>query len=143
ALRAAQETAKANLAEKLSLQRQLTNVQLELENERKANKRSAASATEGADTEKKLKKEVQDLKQSLNKETRAREKADTATNKMKDDYETRIQVMQSKLEATNRKLEALKKKPVPTTPAKSLKRPSSIAISELDQSAKRPKIISK
>lgn len=144
ALKAAQETAKANLAEKLTLQRQLTNVQLELENERKASKRSAASATEWSETQKKLNKEITDLKQSLTKETRAREKAETATNKMKDDYETRISVMQSKLEATNRKLEVLKKKPATTsTPVKNLKRPSSLALSELEQSAKRAKIISR
>lgn len=86
-----------------------------------------------------MKKEIQELKQSLAKETKAREKVEQAQTKTNQDYETRIQILQSKLSSTKTQLQALKEKAVPGTPARNnLKRPSMVP--GFDDSIKKPKL---
>jgi hypothetical protein len=96
------------ISEKLSLQRQLSTIQVELETERRASQRAIAKEEKENAQDSKFQSKVDSLRQELSKEKRARERAEKEAKKGTDDWESKKAVLESKLEATKGKLRAAK-----------------------------------
>lgn len=145
--------------ENQSLQQDIITLRSELEKTQAALKKASESAATETEKEgKRRSQEVADLKAALRKETKGREKAEKDLAKSKEDWETKHEVLESKLESTRNKLAALKASaasaPAPAKtstssatastatrlPAQnSKKRASTLTMEDLELSAKRPR----
>jgi len=96
-------------AENQSLQQEIVTLRSELEKTQAALKKASESATTEAEEDgKRRSQEIADLKAALRKETKAREKAEKDLAKSKEDWEAKHEVLESKLESTRNKLAASK-----------------------------------
>lgn len=148
-----------------SLQQEIITLRSELEKTQAALKKASESATTETEKEgKRRSQEVADLKAALRKETKGREKAEKDLAKSKEDWETKHEVLESKLESTRNKLTTLKASaasaPAPAPAATAAKtstssatastatklpaqnpkkRASTLTMEDLELSAKRPR----
>ena len=99
------------LAEKLSLERQLSTMLVELQNEKRATQR--VKSMEGAKhvNNRKLETQVEQLQSEINSERRDKQKAEREMQKMSTDFEARKAVLESRLDAFRDKLKASKEQP--------------------------------
>lgn len=151
--------------ENQSLQQEIITLRSELEKTQAALKKASESAATETEKEgKRRSQEVADLKAALRKETKGREKAEKDLAKSKEDWETKHEVLESKLESSRNKLAALKASaasaPAPAPAATAAKtstssatastatklpaqnpkkRASTLTMEDLELSAKRPR----
>ncbi|KAF8468904.1 hypothetical protein BDZ91DRAFT_78131 [Kalaharituber pfeilii] len=107
-LRTINETSQTHLAEKLELQRRAATLEFELDNERKVVARLKEASEVASNEEKRLRRELADLKQTVYKETKAREKAEQNLEKTREEWESREKVLKGKVEAGRKAIRELK-----------------------------------
>lgn len=105
-LRAQVEANNGLLAEKLSLQRQLTAMQVELENEKRTSARALAKQGKKQEQDEELRAEIEEVRKELTKEKKDRLKAESTLAKT----EKRIEKIQAELEAQQQAAEQFQAK---------------------------------
>lgn len=75
------------LAEKLEMQRELVTMRVELENEKKSNQRLMNRQARASEADSSVMKEIEELRKSLQREKREREKADNAVELAREELE--------------------------------------------------------
>lgn len=95
-----------SITEQQTLQREIADLQLKLEDAQKTVSRVAETATEKEHAKKKHKQELAEMKAALKKETKAKEKAEKDLAKSKEDWEARHKVLEAKLESARNKAKA-------------------------------------
>ena len=98
------------LVEKLSLQRQLSFAQVELQNEKNATQRALAKEDERQEMAAKMETRLDEIQSELMQERRERQKAERELHRVSNDFEGKKTIIESRLEAFRNKLRTTKNK---------------------------------
>lgn len=107
-LRSQTETYQSLLTEKLSLQRQLSTAQVELEMEKRGAQRALAMQERFTEKDGRLEDQLEELRNQLATERRAREKVERDAQKESASWEGRKAILEGKLDAFRNKLRTTK-----------------------------------
>ena len=107
-LRSQSEAYQLVLSEKLSLQRQLSTTQLELETERRATQRALTTQEKNIEKDAKLEHQVEELRKDLAQERRDRQRVERDAQKEMASWEGKKAILEGKLEVFKDKLRATK-----------------------------------
>ncbi|KAJ6260594.1 LOW QUALITY PROTEIN: hypothetical protein Dda_4820 [Drechslerella dactyloides] len=113
ALKATTEDHRQILTEKLQLSHQVEQLQVELENEKKAVKHASKSKSDVDNVKKTYEKQLADLKDQLNKQTKLAERAAKDLEKDRDSWDTQRAALEKKLENWKSKAKANAAAPAP------------------------------
>ena len=96
------------LADKLSLQRQVTTLQVELENEKRSVRRNIAEDSKQQDDDVRLESRVEKLQGDLNRERKERQKADREVQRICAESESKVNAAESRSDGFRNKLKNTK-----------------------------------
>ena len=107
-LRAQVSASQTLLAEKLSLQRQLSAAEVELETERRASQRALAKEDGNQAHNAKIETQLESIQSELSKERRERQKAEREAQRVSSEFEGKKTILESRLDAFRNKLRMTK-----------------------------------